>query len=213
MCLCVCIHALQTKKRYAKEWGEAEKATQQAEKTEHDLNATRLDVDKVNTHTHTLPSMTAPEHRFFFISVKIFELTLSISLYFISSPHFHPAPVSVHFSHFAFVLHLLNSSSLYLPHRIVCSKGQAACPCPHTHSGGVQERLRSTSPEIQQGAKLLLLHRDTADLQCETKTHVHNSECRETKQHTLVLSFKCHPSLVYEHRDSSYKQTDGVNIK
>lgn len=39
----------QTKKRFAKEWAEAEKATQQAEKTEHDLNATKLDVEKVKT--------------------------------------------------------------------------------------------------------------------------------------------------------------------
>lgn len=37
----------QTKKRFAKEWAEAEKATQQAEKTEHDVNATKLDVEKV----------------------------------------------------------------------------------------------------------------------------------------------------------------------
>lgn len=44
----VCVRALQTKKRYAKEWAEAEKATQQAEKTESDLNATKLDVEKVN---------------------------------------------------------------------------------------------------------------------------------------------------------------------
>lgn len=44
----MCAHVLQTKKRYAKEWAEAEKATQQAEKTENDLNATRLDVEKVN---------------------------------------------------------------------------------------------------------------------------------------------------------------------
>lgn len=56
LCVCVCVHALQTKKRYAKEWAEAEKATQQAEKTENDLSATRLDVEKVNTHT--LPSTT-----------------------------------------------------------------------------------------------------------------------------------------------------------
>ena len=39
---------LQTKKRFAKEWGEAEKATQHAEKTEADVNATKLDVEKVN---------------------------------------------------------------------------------------------------------------------------------------------------------------------
>lgn len=44
----ICAHALQTKKRFAKEWAEAEKATQQAEKTENDLGATRLEVEKVN---------------------------------------------------------------------------------------------------------------------------------------------------------------------
>lgn len=49
LCMCSC---LQTKKRFAKEWAEAEKATQQAEKTESDLNATRLDVEKVNTRKH-----------------------------------------------------------------------------------------------------------------------------------------------------------------
>lgn len=49
----MCVHALQTKKRFAKEWAEADKATQQAEKTENDLNATKLDVEKVNTNTQT----------------------------------------------------------------------------------------------------------------------------------------------------------------
>lgn len=53
MSICVCVHALQTKKRFAKEWAEADKATQQAEKTENDLNATKLDVEKVNTNTQT----------------------------------------------------------------------------------------------------------------------------------------------------------------
>ncbi|KAJ0033619.1 hypothetical protein NQD34_000726 [Periophthalmus magnuspinnatus] len=42
-----------TKKRFAKEWGEAEKATQQAEKTENDLNATRLDVEKAKHYAHS----------------------------------------------------------------------------------------------------------------------------------------------------------------
>lgn len=37
----------QTKKRFAKEWAEAEKATQHAEKIEHDVNATKMDVEKV----------------------------------------------------------------------------------------------------------------------------------------------------------------------
>lgn len=47
--LCSC---LQTKKRFAKEWAEAEKAAQQAEKTENDPNATKPDVEKVNNVTH-----------------------------------------------------------------------------------------------------------------------------------------------------------------
>ncbi|XP_069023270.1 thyroid hormone receptor interactor 10b isoform X3 [Embiotoca jacksoni] len=41
-----------TKKRFAKEWAEADKATQQAEKIENDLNATRLDVEKAKQHSH-----------------------------------------------------------------------------------------------------------------------------------------------------------------
>lgn len=49
LCVSVC-SCLQTKKRYAKEWAEAEKASQQAEKAESDLYATKFDVDKVNTH-------------------------------------------------------------------------------------------------------------------------------------------------------------------
>ncbi|XP_075947677.1 thyroid hormone receptor interactor 10b [Anarhichas minor] len=40
------------KKRYAKEWAESEKATQQAEKIESDVNATRIDVDKAKQHAH-----------------------------------------------------------------------------------------------------------------------------------------------------------------
>lgn len=51
--VCAIAHVWQTKKRFAKEWAEAEKATQQAEKTEHDLNATKLDVEKVkDTRLH-----------------------------------------------------------------------------------------------------------------------------------------------------------------
>ncbi|KAM9819010.1 cdc42-interacting protein 4 homolog isoform X1 [Syngnathus typhle] len=46
-----------TKKRYAKEWGEADKATQQVEKIESDPNAIKIDVDKARQHanarTHT----------------------------------------------------------------------------------------------------------------------------------------------------------------
>ncbi|GLD52098.1 cdc42-interacting protein 4 homolog isoform X1, partial [Lates japonicus] len=45
-------HLESTKKRFAKEWAEADKATQQAEKTESDLNATRLDVEKAKQHAH-----------------------------------------------------------------------------------------------------------------------------------------------------------------
>ncbi|KAF3852573.1 hypothetical protein F7725_005928 [Dissostichus mawsoni] len=96
-----------TKKRFAKEWAETEKATQQAEKTENDLNATRLDVEKAKTHAW-----------------------------------------------------------------------------PHTHGGGVQERLCCTAPEIQQGTKLLLLHGDTADLQCEKK-HAVICLCVEQKMQDM----------------------------
>ncbi|XP_043969981.1 cdc42-interacting protein 4 homolog [Gambusia affinis] len=38
------------KKRFAKEWAEADKATQQAEKTENDANATKIEVDKAKNH-------------------------------------------------------------------------------------------------------------------------------------------------------------------
>ncbi|XP_034043652.1 cdc42-interacting protein 4 homolog isoform X2 [Thalassophryne amazonica] len=41
-----------TKKRFAKEWAEAEKATQQAEKIESDTNATKMDVEKARQHAH-----------------------------------------------------------------------------------------------------------------------------------------------------------------
>ncbi|KAL1004959.1 hypothetical protein UPYG_G00052690 [Umbra pygmaea] len=51
-----------TKKRFAKEWGEAEKATQQAEKMEHELNATKVDVDKVKQQAH-VKTHTAEECR------------------------------------------------------------------------------------------------------------------------------------------------------
>ncbi|XP_061575990.1 thyroid hormone receptor interactor 10b isoform X2 [Cololabis saira] len=51
-----------TKKRFAKEWAEAEKATQQAEKTEHDPNATKPDVEKVKLHVH-MRKHTAEECR------------------------------------------------------------------------------------------------------------------------------------------------------
>uniref|UniRef100_A0A669ESW9 Thyroid hormone receptor interactor 10 n=1 Tax=Oreochromis niloticus TaxID=8128 RepID=A0A669ESW9_ORENI len=49
ICVCLC---LQTKKRYAKEWAEAEKASQQAEKAESEVSATRVDVEKAKQHAH-----------------------------------------------------------------------------------------------------------------------------------------------------------------
>uniref|UniRef100_A0A6Q2XLT4 Thyroid hormone receptor interactor 10 n=1 Tax=Esox lucius TaxID=8010 RepID=A0A6Q2XLT4_ESOLU len=39
-------------KRFAKEWGEAEKAIQQAERTENDITATKAEVDKMKTLAH-----------------------------------------------------------------------------------------------------------------------------------------------------------------
>uniref|UniRef100_A0A3Q0TEG1 Thyroid hormone receptor interactor 10 n=1 Tax=Amphilophus citrinellus TaxID=61819 RepID=A0A3Q0TEG1_AMPCI len=60
-CVSVC-SCLQTKKRYAKEWAEAEKASQQAEKTENDLYATKFDVDKAKQHSHAR-TRTAEECR------------------------------------------------------------------------------------------------------------------------------------------------------
>ncbi|XP_028300428.1 thyroid hormone receptor interactor 10b isoform X3 [Gouania willdenowi] len=45
-------HLESTKKRFAKEWAEAEKATQQADKTESDPNATKPDVEKARQHAH-----------------------------------------------------------------------------------------------------------------------------------------------------------------
>uniref|UniRef100_A0A3Q0T363 Thyroid hormone receptor interactor 10 n=1 Tax=Amphilophus citrinellus TaxID=61819 RepID=A0A3Q0T363_AMPCI len=55
-------HLENTKKRYAKEWAEAEKASQQAEKTENDLYATKFDVDKAKQHSHAR-TRTAEECR------------------------------------------------------------------------------------------------------------------------------------------------------
>ncbi|XP_031666886.1 cdc42-interacting protein 4 homolog isoform X1 [Oncorhynchus kisutch] len=51
-----------TKRRFAKEWGEAEKATQQAEKIENDTNAVKADVEKVKQHAH-VKTHTAEECR------------------------------------------------------------------------------------------------------------------------------------------------------
>nr|XP_057944051.1 cdc42-interacting protein 4 homolog isoform X2 [Doryrhamphus excisus] len=45
-------HLESTKKRFAKEWAEAEKASQQAEKIENDVNASKIDVDKAKQHLH-----------------------------------------------------------------------------------------------------------------------------------------------------------------
>lgn len=43
-------HLESIKKRFVKEWAEADKATQQAEKTESEPNATKQDVDKAKSH-------------------------------------------------------------------------------------------------------------------------------------------------------------------
>ncbi|XP_039899730.1 thyroid hormone receptor interactor 10b isoform X1 [Simochromis diagramma] len=45
-------HLENTKKRYAKEWAEAEKASQQAEKAECEVSATKVDVEKAKQHAH-----------------------------------------------------------------------------------------------------------------------------------------------------------------
>ncbi|XP_072240837.1 cdc42-interacting protein 4 homolog isoform X2 [Leuresthes tenuis] len=50
------------KKRFAKEWAEADKATQQAEKIENEANATKVDVDKAKQHAH-VRTRTAEECR------------------------------------------------------------------------------------------------------------------------------------------------------
>lgn len=39
--------SLQSKKRFEREWREAERAAQYAEKTDQDINATKADVEKV----------------------------------------------------------------------------------------------------------------------------------------------------------------------
>lgn len=86
-------------------------------------------------------------------------------LHFVSHPVISPlsSPASFHLP--------LPPPSVIPP--IICSKGQAACPCPHAHSGRVQERLCGGAPEIQQGTELFLLHGDTADLQCEANRNAH----------------------------------------
>ncbi len=136
-----------------------------------------------NTNYHQQLRLSTDSFQLWFVryfSVKILDLSLSVPLrccFCIPvSPVPPPLPLCI-CSYIPptlhFVLHLpspvtLSVSSVLLP--IVCCQGQAARPCPHTYSRGVQERLCSTAPKIQQGTKLLLLHRDTADLQCETKT-------------------------------------------
>uniref|UniRef100_A0A1A7WU54 Thyroid hormone receptor interactor 10 n=1 Tax=Iconisemion striatum TaxID=60296 RepID=A0A1A7WU54_9TELE len=55
-------HLESTKKRFAKEWAEAEKTVQQVERIENDLNATRLDVEKAK-HTANARTRTAEECR------------------------------------------------------------------------------------------------------------------------------------------------------
>lgn len=53
--LCVCLLLnLQTKKRFAKEWGEVEKANQHVEKFENDQSSTKPEVEKVNAHAQFL---------------------------------------------------------------------------------------------------------------------------------------------------------------
>lgn len=47
VCVCVRVCACQSKKRFEREWKEAEKAAQYAEKTDQDINATKADVEKV----------------------------------------------------------------------------------------------------------------------------------------------------------------------
>lgn len=102
MCLC-----LQTKKRYAKEWAEAEKASQQAEKAECEVYATKVDVEKVNTHMHALAlleqcfvfSLFLPLLDFVIFSLHELLLSVSRSPPCVSSHHL---PASIPAFHFAF---------------------------------------------------------------------------------------------------------------
>ncbi|XP_061769817.1 cdc42-interacting protein 4 homolog isoform X1 [Nerophis ophidion] len=50
-------HLESTKKRFAKEWAEVEKASQHAEKIESDVNASKIDVDKAKQHLHARTHM------------------------------------------------------------------------------------------------------------------------------------------------------------
>uniref|UniRef100_A0A3P8UQ33 Thyroid hormone receptor interactor 10 n=1 Tax=Cynoglossus semilaevis TaxID=244447 RepID=A0A3P8UQ33_CYNSE len=45
-------HLESVSRRFLSEWAEADKATQQAEKIENDVNATKLDVEKARQHSH-----------------------------------------------------------------------------------------------------------------------------------------------------------------
>lgn len=45
--LCLFLSGHQSKKRFEREWREAERAAQYAEKTDQDINATKADVEKV----------------------------------------------------------------------------------------------------------------------------------------------------------------------
>lgn len=54
---------------------------------------------------------------------------------------------------------------------MVHAEGQAPRPRPDAHGRGKQERLRGSAAEVQQGAELLLLHGDPADLQREIFKH------------------------------------------
>lgn len=58
----VCLICAQVKKRFEKEWKEAEKAIQQTERIQQDPNTTKADVEKVHTHTHlSTPNFTHDE--------------------------------------------------------------------------------------------------------------------------------------------------------
>lgn len=111
----------------------------------------------------------------------------SMNFYFLSPTHLpvYPPITSVHLflhSTLHFVLSLfisfacwtlLSSHLLFLSfHLPFTLKGQAACPCSHSHGRGVQEWLCSRTPEIQQGTELPLLHRHTAAPQCKANVFI-----------------------------------------
>uniref|UniRef100_A0A8C9YB84 Thyroid hormone receptor interactor 10a n=1 Tax=Sander lucioperca TaxID=283035 RepID=A0A8C9YB84_SANLU len=47
-----CVRLVETKKRFEREWREAERAAQYAEKTDQDINATKADVEKAKQQAH-----------------------------------------------------------------------------------------------------------------------------------------------------------------